>query len=95
MAKNKGGKSSGKVSAGINSNVNSKTLNSIRRERLPSEVLMNKLNAYLNGSDPWMVIDNPNKEQTNKKKIRVKASTMYGSLKERKLNPYIIKSMLS
>lgn len=77
------------VSKGIHSNVRQTTLNGMKA-LLPSWTkFMNKFEAYLDGKDPWMTIDNPNKNETNKRTIRVRASSIYGPLKERR--PYIMK----
>lgn len=78
-------KSSGKtyVSKGIHSNVTSSTLSAIRKERHSSEKLINIQNAWLKGQNPWVTIDNPSKEQTNKRFIRVRANELWGHPKER------------
>lgn len=86
MAKGKGGKSKGFVSQGLNSNVNRKTLNSMKRARTGAEKAMYKVDAYWAGKNPWVTIDNPNPNETNKRSIRVKANTLWGSPKDR-LNP--------
>jgi hypothetical protein len=82
MAK-KGGKSKGFISQGIHSNVSAGTLNAIRREQDPSVKALNIQRAWLRGQNPWMTIDNPSKEQTNKRKIRVRANDVLGHPKER------------
>ena len=78
-------KSSGKtyVSKGIHSNVKSSTLSAIREERYEAEKHINVQKAWLKGQNPWVTIPNPNKEQTNKKFIRVKANEVWGHPKER------------
>ena len=74
MAK-KGGKSKGFISQGIHSNVDRKVTNAMRTEYLQSgERVMNQLAALKQGKDVVMTIANPNKEQTNKKFIKVKVS---------------------
>lgn len=71
----KGGKSKGKVSQGLYRNVNQGILNALRSEYLKSgERVMNQLRALQDGKDVVMTIANPNKEQTNKKFIRVRVS---------------------
>ena len=40
----------------------------------PVEVALNKHAALNKGKDVWITIDNPNKAETNKRKIRVKVS---------------------
>jgi hypothetical protein len=80
MAK-KGGKSSGYVSAGINSNVNPKIRNANRSEYLKSpERLINQLNAFREGKNVVVTLENPNKNETNKRSIRVKARDIWKQL---------------
>lgn len=82
MSKPKSGKS-GYTSAGIHSNVSSATLGDMRKSRTKGDRMMNKLNAYLNGKNPWLTLENPNKAETNRRFVKVKAVDHYGSLKER------------
>lgn len=91
MGKSKGGKSKGFISQGQHSNVSRGLRSEMRSERTSSERLLNKTKAYWAGKNPWITIDNPNKEQTNKRFIRVKANTLWGTPKER-LNPQNKKS---
>jgi hypothetical protein len=78
MAKGKNSKSSGKVSAGVHSNVSKKITNSVRSEYLASgERLMNQLAAYKKGRRVVLTLDNPNKNETNKRFIKVPASTVW------------------
>ncbi len=74
MAK-KGGKSKGFISQGKHSNVDRKISNAMRTEYLQSsERLANQLRALSKGKDVVMTVPNPNKEQTNKKFIKVRVS---------------------
>lgn len=74
MAK-KGGKSKGFISKGIHSNVSRKITNAMRSEYLQSgERVLNQMKALRQGKDVVMTIANPNKEQTNKKFIKVRIS---------------------
>ena len=74
MAK-KGGKSKGFISQGKHSNVDRKIVNAMRTEYLQSgDRVLNQLNALKQGKDVVMTMANPNKEQTNKKFIKVKVS---------------------
>ena len=71
----KGGKSKGFISQGIHSNVDKKVRNAMRTEYLQSsDRLANQLRALKQGKDVVMTIANPNKEQTNKRCIKVKVS---------------------
>ena len=75
MGKKKGGKSSGNVSAGIHSNVSKSTLRAMREGYKASpERMLNQLAALRKGRNVVMTIENPNKEQTNKRFIKVKVS---------------------
>lgn len=78
-------KSSGKtyVSKGIHSNVKASTLSVMKQDRDPSDKIMNVQRAWLLGQNPWVTINNPNKEQTNRKLIRVRANELLGHPKER------------
>ena len=88
----KGGKSKGFVSAGIHSNVSSSTRRLMRAGKSEGDKFIDKQNAWLNGSNPWVTIDNPNKEQTNKRRIRVRMNDlMRGTAKDREKNMYIMK----
>jgi hypothetical protein len=40
--------------------------------------MLNKQRAWVNGSNPWLTIENPNKEQTNKRFIRVRMNDLNG-----------------
>jgi hypothetical protein len=91
MAK-KGGKSKGFVSAGVHSNVSKSTLNAMRACKSEGDKLIDKQQAWLQGHNPWVTIDNPNKEQTNKRRIRVRMNDlMRGSAKDREKNMFIMK----
>lgn len=81
MAKKASGKTY--VSQGKHSNVASNTLSAIRKDRDPAEKVMNIQKAWLKGQNPWMTIDNPNKEDKSRLKIRVRANDVYGHPKER------------
>jgi hypothetical protein len=74
MAK-KGGKSKGFISKGIHSNVDRKITNAMRTEYLQlGDRVLNQMAALRKGKDVVMTIANPNKEQTNKKFIKVRMS---------------------
>jgi len=83
----KAGSQKGYQSKGERRNVARSTLKLMKPTK--SEKFRNKFEAYLNGKDPWFTIENPNKEQTNKRYIRVKASEYLGELKDRR--SYVIK----
>lgn len=80
-----GKKSSGKTytSKGERKNVSSSLLNGIRSDRSGADDMLNKQKAWMDGSNPWVTMENPNKEQTNQKFIRVRYNDlMHGSYKE-------------
>ena len=90
MAK-KGGKSKGFVSQGLRSNVSSKTRNGTRAMRSGADKMLDLQRAWLEGKNPWVTIENPNKEETNKKFIRVRMNDlMRGTAKEREKNRFIM-----
>jgi hypothetical protein len=50
----------------------------MRADRDGGEKMLNKQRAWVNGSNPWITMENPNKEQTNKKFIRVRMNDLNG-----------------
>lgn len=75
MAKGKGGKSSGAVSNGVHSNVAKQTRNAMRRAyRASGDRLLNQMAALKKGKDVVLTIDNPNKNETNKRRIKVRVT---------------------
>ena len=87
-----GKKASGKTytSKGEHRAVSRKTQNAMRKERNPAEKQFNLREAWLKGQNPWITIDNPNKEETNKRKIRVQANVLWGSPKEYLKKNYVM-----
>lgn len=78
----KGGKSKGFISQGIHSNVKGTVLRAMRREYMASgERLANQRAAWARGKNVVLTIENPNKNETNKRFIRVKARDLWGSPK--------------
>ena len=74
MAKNKGGKSKGNVSAGIHSNVSRSTRSAMRKEYMASgDRIINQLKAFRKGKNVMVTIPNPDPNCTNKRFIRVPA----------------------
>ena len=74
MAKGKGGKSKGYISAGINSNVSKATKNAMRREYMASpDRVLNQRAAFDAGKNVMITIPNPNENETNKRFIRISA----------------------
>lgn len=83
MAK-KGGKSKGFISQGIHSNVSKSVRNAMRKDYLASgERIMNQLKAWKKNKNVVLTIENPNKNETNKRYIRVRAHDVWGSPKSK------------
>ena len=83
MAKGKSNKSSGVMSAGLHSCVSRKITNAQRREYMASsDRPMNQLLAHKKGKRVMVTIENPNKNETNKKFIRVSSLTLWRNPKQ-------------
>ena len=84
MAKGKSSSGKNYTSKGERSNVSSKTLSGIRKEKYEGDKMLDLQRAWVKGQNPWMTIENPNKNETNKKFIRVRMNdTTLGNPKER------------
>jgi len=82
MGKKKGGKSSGFISQGIHSNVSAGVKKAMRKEYLESGMrIINQRAAWAKGKNVVLTIENPNKNETNKRFIRVNARDLWGSPK--------------
>lgn len=55
--------------------------NEVRRDRSLADKSLNKFNAFLKGKRVWFTIDNPNPNETNKRKIRVLGENLYGDFR--------------
>jgi hypothetical protein len=78
----KGGKSKGFVSQGIHSNVSNGVKKAMRRDYMASgERMANQRAAWAKGKNVVLTIENPNKNETNKRYIRVSARDLWGSPK--------------
>ncbi len=87
-----GKKASGKTytSKGERKNVKASTLSAIRKERDPAEKIINVQKAWIKGQNPWVTMDNPNKEDKSRLKIRVRANELWGHPKERLKKMYVM-----
>ena len=76
-------KSSGKhyTSKGI-VGVNRKVSKAVRRDRPSTDIMLSKFEAYLKGKNVMITIDNPNPNETAKRKIRVSMRSIYGDPRE-------------
>ena len=52
----------------------SSTLNAVRSKKNDGDKLMDKFISWKNGGDPWITIENPNKNDLGAKFIRVRYS---------------------
>lgn len=59
------------TSKGGPSSVNKKTLKAMRADRTEADVMMDKLKVWSRGKRVMVTIPNPNKNETNKRFIRV------------------------
>ena len=87
----KGKRASGKnyTSKGERSSVNKKITNAMRSDYMKSpDRMLNQQRALAQGKDIVMTIANPNREETNKRFIKVKVS---GRDYVKNLKPYIIR----
>lgn len=83
MAKKKGGKSKGYRSEGIHSNVSKSVRNAMRRDYINSgERIANQRRAFALGKNVVVTIENPNKEETNKRFIKVPGYQVWGPKKK-------------
>jgi len=90
MARGKKSKGTHYVSKGERPNVNKKTRNAVRLDTTPLERFRNQQDAWLKNKNVVLTIENPNKNETNKRFIRVNASDVWGSPKK-----YIMKQTAS
>jgi hypothetical protein len=78
MAKGKSSGKSGYTSAGIHSNVSNSIKRALRRSYMQSgDRVLNQLAAFRSGKRVMVTMENPNKAETNKRFIRVEASTVW------------------
>jgi hypothetical protein len=64
--------------------VSKETRKAMKRARTPLDILIIKQNAYLAGKNPWITVENPNKNERNKKFIRVRANDYWGNPKNKR-----------
>ena len=69
------------VSKGERRSVSRATCNAVKRDRTYIEKIMFKQKAWLKGQNPWITVDNPNPNETNKRKIRIRANQAWGDPK--------------
>jgi len=72
--------STGYTSKGERRNVSKSTTRAVRREYMKNgDVLFNKFDAWKKGKNVMITMPNPNKNETNKRFIRVPATQVWGN----------------
>lgn len=79
------------VSKGVHSTVAASTRKAMRRGRAETQKMADIRTAWAKGTNPWITRENPNKAETNKRFVRIRANDLWGS--PRSLAKYIIPSM--
>jgi len=74
----------GKLSKGLRFAVDPSLTKSIRADRSYLTQLNILRKAWSKGYNPWVSIDNPNGNETNKRKIKVKLNSIWGKFGEKK-----------
>lgn len=69
------------TSKGIHSSVAKSTIRQVRGDRSEQQKRAFKVAAWLKLQNPWITIENPNKEATNRRVIRVRANELWGNPK--------------
>jgi hypothetical protein len=59
-------------------------------DRSAAQKILNITSAYWKGQNPWVVIDNPNREETARRKIKVRAEDLWGNPKTREKQRFIM-----
>ena len=66
------------TSKGERQSISRSLCKAVKRDRTYLEKIMFKQKAWLKNQNPWITIDNPNTNETNKRKIRVRANQELG-----------------
>lgn len=72
------------TSKGQGVSVSKETRKAMKRMRTPLDVLLIKQAAYLAGKNPWLSVENPNKNERNKRMIRVRSNDFWGNPKDKR-----------
>jgi hypothetical protein len=70
------------VSKGERSNVANWLINAVKKDLSGAQKMVNIVRAWRDGKNPWVTIENPNQNETNKKYIKVKANHYFGDFKK-------------
>jgi hypothetical protein len=73
------------VSKGERRSIGRWAVNAVRRDRSEFDKMINKLDAWRAGKNPWITVPGPS---SNMRFIRVRANTLYGSPKAARANIY-------
>lgn len=92
MGKN-GKSSSGKTYTSKNErqNVSNSTRKRMKSAKSTADKIIDKQSAWLKGKNPWITIENPNKNETNKRFIKVRMNDVNGTAKDREKRMFIMK----
>lgn len=74
------------TSKGLRRSVSRSTISLMRQDSDPFAKQFNILSAWRAGKNPWVTIANPDRNQTNKRFIKVRANGYYGNPKEATAN---------
>ena len=72
------------TSKGQRSSVSRALINEVRKDRPAGTDLINLSTAWKKCQNPWLTIENPNKNETNKRFIRVRANDYWGNPKPKR-----------
>lgn len=79
-----------KAETAENNHASKRTSDQMKADRRASDKMMNIQAAWLKGQNPWITIENPNKNETNKRFIRVRTNDILGHPKERNKKMFIM-----
>lgn len=71
-------------------NISGNIRSGMKQNRHPAQKIINTQQAWLKGQNPWVTIENPNKEQLGKRYIRVRSNDIWGHPKERAKKMFVI-----
>lgn len=75
------------VSKGERRSINKEITRAVRAERTYLDKYYFKVKAWVSGKNPWITIENPDKNATNKRFIRVRALDYLGDPRAAKSDP--------
>jgi len=69
------------TSKGVHSSYSKSLVRKMRSERTASQRLQFIINAWRKLQNPWITVENPSKDQTNRKFIKVRTNDWWGNPK--------------